>query len=191
MPETNGRTRHAKANDVTVIAETSTREFPVLTVRVPMVSELDAAWKSRATATNVTEAGRPTTMTVPALRDIIRAMSHRVEPGELAETAASYGTTPYLLYTGDDGSARINHVVVESIDIVASATVVRCRGFGRGVHRRVEAGAPLALLWPAPAAGRFSLIADGVGRIDDEALSIEISAAVLHRPAPVDGDVAC
>lgn len=118
-------------------------------------------------------------------------MSHQVEPRNLAEAAEPYGMTPFLLYAGDEGSARIQHVVVESIDRDRSETIVRCRGFGRGLRRRIDAGAPLSLLWPAPDVGAFSLIADGVGRIENGALSISISAAVLHRPAPVDGDSVC
>lgn len=118
-------------------------------------------------------------------------MSHQVAPENLADTAEPYGLTPFLLYAGNDGSARINHVVVESIDSTSSRTVVRCRGFGRGLVRRVDADAPLSLLWPATTAGTFSLIADGAGTVEADVLSIEISGAVLHRPAPVDGADSC
>ncbi len=126
-------------------------------------------------------------------------MSHAVDPADLASASEPYGTTPFLLYSTEDGSARVNHVVAEVAD---GQPVVIVKGFGRGVQRRVEAGAPLSLLWPASDAHGFSLIADGLGTIGDPSdissgsdgdsvLTIHISAAVLHRPAPVDGNATC
>ena len=116
------------------------------------------------------------------------AMSHAVSVADLEQTAGRYGPAPFLLYAGRSGSARVNHIVVESITVDGDRALVRCRGFGRGVTERVGASAPLSLLWPAPEPGAFSLIADGVGALDGDSLVVEISAAVLHRPAPLDGD---
>ena len=48
-------------------------------------------------------------------------MSHRVEPSDLSTEAEPRGTTPYLLYSGSSGSARVNHVVVESIERAQAA----------------------------------------------------------------------
>lgn len=122
-------------------------------------------------------------------------MSHAVDPNDLSAVAEPYGTTPFLLYSSADGSARVNHVLAR---IEHGEPVVIVRGFGRGVHRLVEDGAMLSLLWPAPDGIEFSLIADGVGALgdgpdgeSDPILSINISAAVLHRPAPVDGNARC
>ncbi len=117
-----------------------------------------------------------------------RGVSHAVDPANLADTAAPYGATPYLLYSSADGSARVNHVVVA---VESDPAVVRVTGFGRGVASRIADDAPLSLLWPAIAEGEFSLIADGAGSIDGDVLTIAISAAVLHRPAPVDGSASC
>ena len=115
-------------------------------------------------------------------------MSHAVDPHDLARTAAPYGTTPFLLYSSTDGAARVNHVVAD-----VDGLTVRVRGFGRGVVRRVNEGAALSLLWPPTGEETFSLIADGSGSVidDGETLVISIDAAVLHRPAPVDGNLAC
>lgn len=122
-------------------------------------------------------------------------MSHAVDPNDLSAVAEPYGSTPFLLYSSADGSARVNHVAAQIED---GEPVVIVRGFGRGVHRRVEDGAVLSLLWPAPGEVEFSLIADGLGALghgpdgeSDPILTIAISAAVLHRPAPVDGNAAC
>ncbi len=117
-------------------------------------------------------------------------MSHTVHPSDLPSTAAPYGRTAFLVYAGASGSARINHVVAD-LETSDGATIARCRGFGRGVPARVDAGATLSLLWPAPSDEAFSLIADGTGTIDEDVLSIVVTDAVLHRPAPVDGPTTC
>lgn len=116
-------------------------------------------------------------------------MSHSVEPTNLAASAATYGNTPFLLYSSSTGSARVNHVSAVVADGEPRVTVT---GFGRGVVGRVANGAVLSLLWPAPDAG-FSLIADGTGTLDESetTLTLHVTAAVLHRPAPVDGDARC
>ncbi len=116
-------------------------------------------------------------------------MSHRVEPEDLAETVAPYGSTPFLLYSASNGSARVNHVVASVGSNPATITIT---GFGRGVASPVSQGAPLSVLWPAMGAEQFSLIADGIGTmIDAETLTIAVTDAVLHRPAPVNGQRAC
>ncbi len=122
-------------------------------------------------------------------------MSHAVDPANLATVSEPYGSTPFLLYSSADGSARVNHVFAHVAD---DQPLVVVRGFGRGVQRRVNEGALLSLLWPNLGGDGFSLIADGLGTIDDPTdgdadpvLTIHISAAVLHRPAPVDGTAAC
>ena len=121
------------------------------------------------------------------LRHLV-AMSHAVAPNDLSHVSAPYGSTPFLLYSAADGSARVNHVVsvVESAPAQAIIT-----GFGRGVAGRIADGAAPSLLWPSPEPQGFSLIADGTGEIDGDRLIITITGAVLHRPAPVDGSTTC
>lgn len=117
-------------------------------------------------------------------------MSHAVAPADLGTVAKPYGTTPFLLYCSDAGEARVNHVVATC---ELGSTEVTVTGFGRGVTRVVEAGSQLSLLWPAAGDETFSLIADGSGTLnnDQTCLTITIDAAVLHRPAPVDGASGC
>lgn len=115
-------------------------------------------------------------------------MSHAVDPNDLAATAVPYGSTPFLLYSSADGSARVNHVVAV---VSAGPAMIEVTGFGRGVQGRIADGAPLSLLWPAHTAGDFSLIADGSGSIDGDVLTIAVTAAVLHRPAPEAGQATC
>lgn len=115
-------------------------------------------------------------------------MSHVVEPSDLSSVATEYAATAYLLYA-KAGSARVNHVRVEGI---GSDGTLTCRGFGRGLQSPVDDGATLSVLWPAAQAGQFSLIADGVGHINGDVLTISIASAVLHRPAPSgDGPASC
>ena len=118
-------------------------------------------------------------------------MSHAVEPNDLQRTAAPYGNSPYLLYVGTSGTARVNHVHATVISDDGGA-VVRCAAYGRGVPDVAATGAQLSLLWPAHEDGGFSLIADGTGTVADDMLELRITGAVLHRPAPVDGgDASC
>lgn len=82
-------------------------------------------------------------------------------------------------------------MVVESI----TDGIVALRGFGRGIARRLQESpdTKLSLLWAAPSADSFSLIADGTGIVSDtgEEMTLTVSDAVLHRPAPVDGPPSC
>lgn len=147
-----------------------------------------------ATATDVTLSGSTKELHRAVVRDLreTELMSHAVTPEELAETAAAYAASAFLLYAGDDGSARVNHVAVEVGELEGEAVLVTCRGFGRGLVSRVEAGAPLSLLWPALEADVFSLIANGIGEIADDVLTLRVTSAVLHRPAPIgDASASC
>lgn len=118
-------------------------------------------------------------------------MSHEVDPQGLDGACAPYGRSPFLLYANTDANARVNHVVVASI----SGPAVTISGFGRGIAKRITADdtTPLSLLWPPHEDGGYSLIADGTGEVssDGEQLTITVHAAVLHRPAPVDGQRSC
>lgn len=121
-------------------------------------------------------------------------MSHAVAPTDLFETAKPYGCTPFLLYVGASGTARVNHVSVELAEGSDRATIT---GFGRGVPPMLTPGFTLSLLWPPHEQGGFSLIADGTGSMEapdlgaDQHLVLTVTDAVLHRPAPVDGPASC
>lgn len=119
-------------------------------------------------------------------------MSHAVSPDELYATALPYGTTPFLLYTGSSGAPRAIHVVAE---LTPDSSRVVVRGFGRGLTKTLTDETVLSLLWPQHGEGEFSLIADAHGVIaegaDGDELVLTVTGAVLHRPAPVDGDGSC
>lgn len=115
-------------------------------------------------------------------------MSHAVSPHELAKAAESYDATPFLLYPSADGSVRAVHV---RASVKPGEPLATISGFGRGIPAAIERDAPFTLLWPSQAGG-FSLIADGSGTlVDDETVTITITSAVLHRPAPDDGARSC
>ncbi len=119
-------------------------------------------------------------------------MSHRVEPADLPDAAAVRGTTVFLLYPGESGSVRVNHVhaAVTAEDDEAKVLVT---GFGRGVPGRVASGVTFSLLWPEPGPDGFSLIVDGEAalRESDTQLVLQVDGAVLHRPAPPAGESRC
>lgn len=113
-------------------------------------------------------------------------MSHAVSPTALAEVATPYGNAPFLLYPSAAGAVRANHI---RVTLTPDDPVVMVTGFGRGVAGAITREAPLTLLWPSPTDGDFSLIADGTGAmVDDHTLAVTVTGAVLHRPAPADGE---
>ena len=105
-------------------------------------------------------------------------------PGELAEAAAQHGPAAYILTVGDDGRPRVIHVAV---NVAADGTITAV--VGRGAAANASARPDMCVLWP-PAADGYSLIADGAATIDGEPgpetrITIRVTSAVRHRPAPV------
>ena len=111
-------------------------------------------------------------------------MSIAVELDELRARVAELATDPFLLTVGDDGRA---HSVAVATAWDGDTLVVPA---GRTSRANARARSLVALLWPPPQRGAFSLIVDGtVTRVDDDAeqVSIQPTRAVLHRPAPGGG----
>ncbi len=111
-------------------------------------------------------------------------MSIAVELDELRAKIDEFHTDPFLLTVTDDGRA---HSVAVSVRWDGDELVVPG---GRTSRSNARARTLVALLWPPPARGEFSLIVDGtVARVDDDAevVVIEPTRAVLHRPAPGGG----
>lgn len=105
-------------------------------------------------------------------------------PGELAEAAAQHGPAAYVLTVGDDGRPRVIHVAV---DVAADGAVTAV--VGRGAAANASARPDVCVLWP-PAADGYSLIADGAAAVEgepgpDTRITIRVTSAVRHRPAPV------
>lgn len=111
-------------------------------------------------------------------------MSIGVGLEELRSKIDEFTTDAYLLTVSDDGRAHSVSVSVRWDD----ATLVVPGG---GTTRRNATARPLvALLWPPPEHGGFSLIVDAeVARVDDaaEAVVLTPTRAVLHRPAAGGG----
>ena len=111
-------------------------------------------------------------------------VSFAVAPSELEATAARHGPSAFVLTVGDDGRPRVVHVAVTVVDGVIRCTV------GRGAAANAAARPnAVTVLWMTADDG-FSLIADGAAVIDgeprpDTLLTITVTSAVRHRPAPV------
>ena len=89
-----------------------------------------------------------------------------------------------MLTVGGDGRPRIIHVPVTVADGVITCAV----GAGAAANAAARPSA-VTVLW-MPAEDGFSLIADGEAAIDgeprpDTPLTITVTSAVRHRPAPV------
>lgn len=106
-------------------------------------------------------------------------MSIPVELDALRAAIEEIGTEAFLLTVSDD--LRSHSVAValrwEGDDIVVTA--------GRTTSANAQARPLVALLWPAPRPGEFSLIVDAeVTRADTDEIVVRPTRAVLHRPAP-------
>ncbi|HWD71575.1 MAG TPA: hypothetical protein VG779_03525 [Actinomycetota bacterium] len=125
-------------------------------------------------------------------------MSIPVPLPELAGTMSRFGSVPYLLTVGPDATPHAASVTVEWAppeapdhpeaplkvpDHVGNLLV----GAGRRTAANVRANEALALLWPPPSPGDYSLIVDGTGSIREEGphlvVVIKPRSAVLHVTA--------
>ena len=115
-------------------------------------------------------------------------MSIAVGLDELRAKIDEFTTDAYLLTVSDDGRA---HSVAVPVRWDGDELVIDAGGTTR---RNATARTLVALLWPPPERGGFSLIVDAdVVRVDDdtEVVVLAPTRAVLHRPAPSGGGNDC
>lgn len=109
-------------------------------------------------------------------------MSLRVEPDLIGEHAKEREFA-YVLTVANGRSHAVAHRV--TID-GATVTVVTA---SESTLQRIGTDSSVTLLWP-PAQGvdsdhaDYSLIADGTGSSHDGVLTVVVTSAILHRPAP-------
>jgi hypothetical protein len=106
-------------------------------------------------------------------------MSIEVEPGELADMLARFPFV-YLLTVGEQPRPHISALAARVVD---GAVVVV--GAGQRSRNALAGNELVTLLAPPYEAGGYSLIIDGAGRLDGEAIVVSPTRAVLHRPAAV------
>jgi hypothetical protein len=104
-------------------------------------------------------------------------MSIKVDLDQLAEALADF-TFAYLITVGDDYRA---HTV--AVQPVLSDGVVDVGAIGNTTRRNVGQHDGVTLVWPPSQSGGYTLIVDGLGRASEDALRVEPTRAVLHRPA--------
>ncbi len=104
-------------------------------------------------------------------------MSVPVEISELEARIDEFGRTPFLVTTGDDLRPHTTHVVIgfDGGDIVANV--------GRKTAHNAATRPLVALLWMPTEPGGYSLIVDGEASVDDAAVSVRATKAILHRNA--------
>jgi hypothetical protein len=104
-----------------------------------------------------------------------------VELERLPAETDRYGPFPYVLTVSADGRPHAVSVAVSWRGATLAAEVGACTAAN-------AAGRPdVSLLWPPPERGGYSLIVDGTAEVDDGALRLTPTKAVLHRPA-LQGD---
>jgi hypothetical protein len=95
----------------------------------------------------------------------------------LREEVARFGVTPYLLTVTDDGRPHAVSVTVawEGDELTTGA--------GAKTMANVAERQRVSLLWPPVEPGGYSLIVDGLARVDSQKsqVAVEPAKAVLHR----------
>lgn len=106
-------------------------------------------------------------------------MSIPVSLLELPEVMARYGPNPYLLSVSSEATPRATSVTVhwEGSVIVAGA--------GRRTAANLRTNEAVALLWPPPTPGDYTLIVDGWGEVQSGpgagfVVTIQPKSAILH-----------
>ena len=107
-------------------------------------------------------------------------MSIKVDLGQLADALADF-TFAYLITVGDDHRAHTVAVAPALADGVLDVGSI-----GNTTRKNVTARDGVTLVWPPRDPGGYTLIVDGRGRPVDDALEVEPTRAVLHRPATPD-----
>ena len=104
-------------------------------------------------------------------------MSVKVDLDQLADALADF-TFAYLISVGDDYRA---HTV--AVQPVLNDGVIDVGSIGNTTRKNVGQHDGVTLVWPPSQPSGYSLIVDGFGRPTADALQVEPTRAVLHRPA--------
>jgi hypothetical protein len=110
-------------------------------------------------------------------------MSIGVELAELREKIETFPGDAFFVTVSDDG--RPHTVAVrprwQGDELLVSA--------GRTSRSNAQGRQLVALLWPPPAPGEYSLIVDAtVAQVEPDEVRLQPTRAVLHRPAPGGGN---
>ena len=99
-------------------------------------------------------------------------------PGSMADALARYAFA-YLVTTKDTGSA---HVV--AVTATLAGDLLRVAELGPTTRANIAARPRVTLIWPPDTADGFSMIVDGSGSLDGDAVLVSPTRAVLHRRPP-------
>jgi len=110
-------------------------------------------------------------------------MSIAVELEELRQQIEAFPGDAFFVTVSDDGRP---HTVAVRPQWDGDELVVAA---GRTSRSNAQARPLIALLWPPPAPGEYSLIVDAmVASVDEDGARLQPTRAVLHRPAPGGGN---
>lgn len=104
-------------------------------------------------------------------------MSIPVTLDDLPLTLSQFGFA-YLMVGNGDRAPR-----VVAVTPVHEDGVLTVRSVGTRTRQNMTVNPNVALVWPPTAPNGYSLICDGTAAVDDQAVRITPTHAVLHRPA--------
>jgi hypothetical protein len=108
-------------------------------------------------------------------------MSVKVEISELTGAMAEYSFA-YLMTVGED--MRV-HAVAVTPTLADGRLVVE--DLGRRTRTNLGQRPEVSLVWPPRKEGGYSLIVDASATVSNDRAVLEPTRAVLHRPAPAEG----
>jgi Pyridoxamine 5'-phosphate oxidase len=109
-------------------------------------------------------------------------VSIRIELDAVADEVGRWGFG-YLTTVSDDGRPHL--LALTPTVSVAGSPVLRFDAGGGRACRNAAQRPDVALMFPpTPHSDGFSLVLDGTATVDGSFVDVEVTSALLHRPAP-------
>ncbi len=102
-------------------------------------------------------------------------MSIPVSPAELPEILTRFGSASLI-------SHAVPHVKVHTVDPVIDGEDLVVEPVRESLRANLTADPHVTLVWRPLVHHGWTLIVDGVGRIDGDRLRIVVESGILHRP---------
>ncbi len=102
-------------------------------------------------------------------------MSIPVSPAELPEVLARFGSASLISHAAP-------HVKVHTVDPVVEGEDLVVEPVRESLRASLAADPHVTLVWQPLVRHGWTLIVDGVGRIDGDRLRIAVESGILHRP---------
>ena len=108
-------------------------------------------------------------------------MSIRIELDAVAEEVGRWGFG-YLTTVSEDGRPHLL-ALTPTVSVAGSPVLRFDAGGGRACRNAAQRPDVAVMFPPAPHSDGFSLVLDGAATVDGSFVAVEVTSALLHRPA--------